>query len=250
MELVQALRFLANNWLSINYLKTLYLNMKWLPLRQAVHLPIIVGRHVVLRDTSGKLELATKARFGQVLLSFYYTPVDYKANRVVISNKGKIVVHGNVYIRSGVKLWVEEHGVLTFGGENAIGANSIIACFKRVDFGYFSVLSWGCQVYDTNFHFFRDMETGTVTKRSSFVKIGDHVWVGNSVHITRGARLPKGCLVSHRSVVSRSFMKEGEHIMIAGHPAEKVLDNMEKVKGEHFLDLTVEAELAAKYDVM
>lgn len=250
IELIQALHFIACHFWGINYIKTLYLNFKWLPVRQALHFPIIVGRHVLLRDTSGKMEINGKAHFGQFCLSFYHTPVDYASNRSVVFNQGKIVIHGNVYLRSGVKLWVGDHGVLTFHGENAVGANSIIVCFKKVEFGYFSVLSWGCQVYDTNFHFFRDMETGTVTKRSSFVKIGDHVWVGNSVHITRGARLPKGCLVSNRSVVSRSYMKEGEHIMIAGHPAVKVLDNIEKVKGEHFLDLTAEAQLAAIYDSM
>ena len=247
-EWMQALQFVKKNFWHINYVKTLFLNMKWLPLRQALHFPIIVGTHVDLRDTHGSFEIEGGVHFGMFQLSFDYIPTDTQNNRVVLVNHGKIIIKGNVYIRSGVKIWVEEKGVLSFGGENAIGTNTLIVCQKKVEFGFFVVCAWNCQIYDTNFHFFRDMETGDVMKRSSFVKLADHVWIGNSVHLTKGTRLPKGCLVSNRSVVNRSFMKEGENIMIAGHPAVKVLDGIEKIKGENFMDGSAEAELMAQLE--
>lgn len=39
----------------INLLKTLYFNFRKLPFRQAVHLPILLGFNVILRDIKGSV---------------------------------------------------------------------------------------------------------------------------------------------------------------------------------------------------
>ena len=48
--------------------------------------------------------------------------------------------------------------------------------------------------------------------------IGNHVWIGESVHITKNAQIPDDCIVGIASVVTKKFTQK--HCLLAGNPAE------------------------------
>src|SRR5450759_1692287 len=61
----------------------------------------------------------------------------------------------------------------------------------------------------------------TTMKRTNYarnVEIADHVWVASHVSILKGVKLLKNTVVATRSVVTKSFEKEG--ILIGGTPVK------------------------------
>ena len=59
---------------------------------------------------------------------------------------------------------------------------------------------------------------------SKDITIGNHVWVGNRVIITKGTRVCDNSVVGTGSTVSKKF--EEPNIIIAGVPAKKVKENI------------------------
>ncbi len=59
---------------------------------------------------------------------------------------------------------------------------------------------------------------------SKDVTIGNHVWLGNKVIITKGVQILDNCIVGTGSVVTKSFDKSG--IIIGGNPAKLIKENI------------------------
>ena len=67
-------------------------------------------------------------------------------------------------------------------------------------------------------------ETGERINHAKDVIIGNHVWVGYRVLITKGVTLPQNCVVGTGSVVTKSIDKSGT--VIGGVPAKIVKENI------------------------
>ena len=65
---------------------------------------------------------------------------------------------------------------------------------------------------------------GNRTNKSKSVAIGNHVWVCNSVIITKGVSIPNNCIVGSGSVVTKKVSLNNS--IIAGNPADVVRTNI------------------------
>lgn len=68
-------------------------------------------------------------------------------------------------------------------------------------------------------HSITDLE-GKRVNPSRDVKIGNHVWIGNTVLITKGVEIKEDSIVGTGSVVTRKFVET--NVVIAGNPAQIV----------------------------
>ena len=249
MKFIDFLRFVKHTLFKVNWLKTVYLNFKMLPFSQAKHLPVLVGWRTELRNISGKIlfDEGMKLRPGVMTLNIQQGPVATRHEHFIVSVPGTILVHGlEVHFFVGMTLWV--NGCLEVGGNNVFGSHSVIACFKHIHLGYFMGCSWNCEIYDTNFHFFRDLVSGRIIKRNGKVYIGDNTFIGNGSIIGKGTYLDDGCVVAKYSLVNRSFKREGKNLLIGGNPAQVLMTDFAQVKENKLFGGTVEAELAKIYD--
>jgi len=80
-------------------------------------------------------------------------------------------------------------------------------------------------------HLIFDSETGEYIDNSQDgVKIGDHVWVGERVYITKNVTIPNDCILAVNSVVTKRF--EETNCVIAGNPAKVVKQNVKWIHNE------------------
>ena len=139
------------------------------------------------------------------------------AHSFVWKNEGTIVFKGKCRFGHHVMIQVREGGRLEFGDQTALNTGSRIVCQKEIIFKYKARTSWECQFYDTDFHPVIDLVRNKPIKMRAPIIIGEKVWIGHNVIVSKGVKLADEIIVSSGSVVKNSFTTPNS--IIAGNPA-------------------------------
>lgn len=248
-DLINKLKWIKTYGTRIDVLRTLCLNFKKLPFKQAIHIPIILGKGIRLKNISGNIIIDSERVYsGMVTYGIYNTVVDHNSYIGILDIVGTLIIKGMVTFHTGVKIVVRKNAVLIFNGENTIGHSTLVCCAKKILLGIYSTVSWNCQIYDTNFHFFMDISKKTVKPRNSQVIIGNYVFCGNGSNITKGAIIPDGCVISNFSVVNKDFTSDGTNLLLAGNPAKIIKKGYKFIIGNTIRDNKPEQEYAKILD--
>ena len=209
--------------LKCNLIKTIYYNFRLFPFSQALKLPIAVGKNVEIHN-EGIIVLDCEIKPLMIICGIITIPAFESYDiKTKIYNKGTIIINNNINIHPGAKLWVKENAQFTLKGYNIIGSCSKVACHKDIYIGEYSGFAWECQIFDTDFHFTRDLVSGKIFNKDKPIYIGKNVFIGNHVNISKGTKLPDGAVVSSWSSVSGSFLKSCKlPPLIQGFKAMKV----------------------------
>jgi acetyltransferase-like isoleucine patch superfamily enzyme len=200
--------------------KTLRFNLTYLPLAQALSLPVVVCHRVHFDRLGGTVRVPAGARMGSIRLGFGEVGIfDRQRRRSVWRVEGNVVFQGSARLGHGSRISVVAGGVLTFGDGFVISAESAIDCRKEVTFGKDVLLSWDVQVMDSDWHYITDQE-GTVLNPDSAILVGDHVWIGSRVLLMKGARIARDSVVAAGSVVTRGTYHA--NVVLAGIPAREI----------------------------
>ncbi len=122
-----------------------------------------------------------------------------------VSGKMSVFMHhgDQNYFEVGENTFMVDIGVSLANNTCKIGKNCMLSNSIRI---------WG----DT--HSVLDYKTGKVLNvPKTPILVGDHVWLGERVTLTKGAQIPDDCIVGIASVVTKKFDKP--HCVIAGSPA-------------------------------
>jgi len=213
------LRFL----LRLNF-KTIYFNLKYLPFRQAIKLPILVSNKVYLRVTSGKLIIDCPIRTGLIQLGYGNVGIfDNKKSRSIWEVSGTVIFKGKCNIGHGSKISVGSSGKLILGENFVTTAETSIVAFSEIQFGNNCLLSWDILVMDTDFHKLRD-ELGNIINMPKPIIIGDKVWIGCRCLVLKGTIIPNNCVIGADSIVSKVLEKD--NCLYVGSPCKMVKENI------------------------
>jgi acetyltransferase-like isoleucine patch superfamily enzyme len=198
--------------------KTIYFNLRCLPLRQAVRLPVLVSHRVALFDLRGRLTIPGRPGPGTILLGFGEVGAfDYRRSRSVWQVAGDVSFDGSARLGNGFKLSVADTGAVRFGPGFVLSAESQIVCRDAITFGAGCLVSWDVLVLDSDFHPVAP-EGESAGAPEAPVVFGDRVWIGARSSVLKGVRLADNVIVAAGSVVSRSTGEPG--VVIGGNPAE------------------------------
>lgn len=188
--------------------KTIYFNLKYLPFRQAVKLPILLSSKVYLREMKGKIRIEGPITTGLIKIGFGKVGIfDNRRSRSIWEVYGEVVFCGKANIGHGSKISVGKDGKLVIGSRFVVTAETAIVSHHSVEIGNDCLFSWDILIMDTDFHELKD-ETGSVMNAPKPVKIGDKVWIGCRSLILKGAEIPNGCVIGANSTVSKKLEKE------------------------------------------
>jgi acetyltransferase-like isoleucine patch superfamily enzyme len=218
MKIKKLLYFVRN----VSLIKTFRFNFKYFPMRIAIQVPVFVSKKTKLSKLKGKVNIVSeKLTIGMIQLGLGYVPVfDKRYSRTVWNNSGLVIFKGNAILGHGSKIGCG--GILTFGYNFTISAESIIICDNEVTFGNNVLLSWQIQIMDTDFHkvYYEDKLKNQLAK----VVIGNNSWIGSRVIINKGVILAENIVVAAGSVVTKSFYEP--NTIIGGLPAKIIRTNI------------------------
>ncbi|MBO4599680.1 MAG: hypothetical protein J5641_02970 [Bacteroidales bacterium] len=205
--------------------KSIAFNLRMLPFRQALRLPILVSHHTKLENLSGKITLhANRPRIGLIKIGFNtYQHTDFRYDRTRLNLRGHLVLQGECAIGAGSCLNIGENGTLTFGNQVSIGPKNLIICHLSITFSNHNQTSWCCTLMDTDQHRLID-DHGNCCNPDRPIHLSDCVWLGCHVIATKGTRLAPHTTVGAGSILHGSY--DEPHTILAGNPAQVVKQNV------------------------
>lgn len=196
------------NFLKISFLKTIIFNFTYFKFNQALKFPVLISSNFRLKSLSGKVNIPKDSSFGLIKLGFGDVSIfDRKSSKGIWENNGIINFNGRTNIGHGSKISVGKDGILTFGQNFNITAESSIVCYNNISFGNNCLLSWDILIMDTDFHKIYNQDK-TYINPNKTILIGDNVWICNKVQILKGLSVANGCIIGSNTVVSKSLKIE------------------------------------------
>ena len=226
-----------------NLIKTLYLNFKMLPFKQAIKLPIWIYGKIVFRSLSGQIIIeASNITSGMVKIGKKSNYVNTCIPQTILTVNGILKFKGNINFLQGNYVLVSKNGYLEFGKTGSmVGSNCKIICFDRIIVGDNVRMTWECQIIDTSFHYVEQIETKKVSSLTKPIIISDNCWIGNRTTISKGTILPSYSIVTSNSLVNKDYTEYGSNCMFAGCPARF------KMKCKKIYDIEQEKEYDRKF---
>lgn len=240
LNLLKPSRWIArchHNW--VNPFATVYFNFHYLPLKQAVKLPIWLYGRPNLLGLKGKVEVtAPKIWSGMVKLNATkhtpYPSIPFE----FVNDGGTITFQGPMSMDNGARVHVFGGGHLTFGAEIRC-TSATFGCQELISLGEGVWVGNGSIIYDTDFHLFRERISGETSCPFKGVEIGAYTSIFTQCYIGKGVKVPEHCMISSRSVLVHKLRHVNPYSVIGGDPAE--------VKAENYEHLRLSGEEEAMY---
>jgi acetyltransferase-like isoleucine patch superfamily enzyme len=160
----------------------------------------------------------------------HYRGILKKSDETLINVQGILNINGKVSIDRGVILDVNEGGVLNLGNKVQINSFTKIICAEKIVIGERTAISWECQLMDTDFH---QVKCLGVTKKTSPIIIGKHVWIGCDVHIYKGIEIADESVIGSRITLRANVPTKKSLVMAI--PDIKILPGVVNGWGEDYL---------------
>lgn len=227
---VRAERCLSKNW--YNPLATLYLNLRCLPFRQAIRLPIAVYGRPVFLELGGRIHLEDACRRSMVSLNRSHPAgPSQQTGRPELALLGEMVLREGVSIDTGTKIFINTGAKLELGRNVRIADNVIIGCYGSIEIGDVTRVAHRSQIFDTNYHFIANMADRSVPPVIKPVRIGRCCWICNTSTVTGGAVIPDYTIVGSNSLVNRP-LDVPPYSIVAGMPAKLRATGLRRVMSD------------------
>lgn len=210
-----------------SFFKTIYFNVRCLPIRQAMRMPILVTSAVKINRLKGKVTLIpSNMKFGSISIGLSAYGFQKKYDKAILDIMGgELLLAENIYIGKGTFIEVGKVGKLTIGKNTFIGGNSKLICHDDVNIGENTRIAWEVTILDTDFHEYISILTQKKSLAKKPVRIGANNWIGFGTTILKGTTTPNYCIVGAKSFLTKEY-QHGEFCLLAGHPAKIVKEGV------------------------
>ena len=221
------MRYRKYMW-TVNWWKTIVFCFRMFPLRQAIHLPVLLFGDVdISRCKGGRCEfindIPSNELFAQVLIGNVFCELhghNVHPFHSYLGIQGVLRLGRRVFISGGVCIRIKDNATLTIGDWAYFGPNVKIACYDSITIDHHVRTSWESQIYDTNFHYVIS-SSGITHRTSKPIYIQHNVWIGNRTTIMAGAQMGAYSIVASNSLLNKDFSTI-ERGLFAGTPAKLV----------------------------
>lgn len=140
-------------------------------------------------------------------------------------SQGELHIADHNVIRAD--FWIRYGGVVKIGQYNCINELTEIRCDESITIGDFNMISYDCNIWDTNTHCIYDPKIRrekTITDfpiigkeserpKTNPIHIGNDCWVGKGAVILKGSTLQDNVVVATKAIVSNKVVKHNRKIV-------------------------------------
>lgn len=214
----------------LNLYKTVRLNFKYFPIKTAIKFPILVFGKLELLHLKGSIVIEGNIRSRMI-------KIGYNSDQFVASNTcglwdmhGEIRFRGKALFSPGVTINVSEDARLIIGNCVSLGAKVKVRSWHSIIIDDFTGIAEESQLFDTDFHLIRELNSGKVYNHCGEIYIGKTCWIGNRCTIAKGTRLPERTIVASNSLANRDyFTLLSKPSVIGGIPAKILRENIVRI---------------------
>ncbi|MBO5382230.1 MAG: hypothetical protein J6A40_09145 [Bacteroides sp.] len=224
------MRFILK-FFEINILKTVLLNFKLFSFGIGIRFPIIVyGKYTIFHLMSlhkGQIELQCPCKTGMVRLN---RRIGYNIGNGLKGSlylRGKLIIKGICDIGQGCNISIREGAIMEISDNLSITGASKINVYDFFKLGRNVFVSWNVQIHDTDYHYF--IKDDRIFPRNGRIEIGDNVWIGHDVTISKGAVVPPDSIVASNSMINSKYNDSEGGLLIAGIPAKVIRSNVQPI---------------------
>ena len=197
--------------------KTIYFNLRALPLIQALKLPVLVHWRTKFRSLQGKVIIVAPLRAGMVRIGFGGSgTASYSPN--VLQLNGTCIFNDDISFGGGNQLSISKNAILKIGEHSRFMGECHLVATNEIQIGSYCAISWNTQIMDTDFH--KIYASGQILNPNKKIMIGDRIWIASHVTVNKGAVIPDGCIVASHSLANHSF--SDKKCLIAGVPGKSI----------------------------
>lgn len=192
-------------WILRSILVSIFFNLKYLPISQAIKLPILLYKPNLIK-LKGRIKIeSSQIKFGMIQLGRPIVPI-FPNNGIIYENKGgTIIFKGKCVIGNNSSISVGEKGELTIANNFIASTTLKIICWYRIIFDENTRIGWDCIFLDYDFHSLTKMPSMNLTKGYGEISIGKNNWFGSFCKVYKRTKTPDYCTITSNSVLTENY---------------------------------------------
>jgi len=215
-------------YLKINWIKSLYLNLKFFPLKDAFKFPIIVFGSLKIESLKGKLIVNVPLKTGIISIGNPFEIFKKSSNISELIFDGMWVVNGSIIFGIDTKLYIGKEAYFENGHLCSVCNNSKIFCDNKIIMGDSVKIGDESIVFDTNFHDLFDVKKNETIPCKGEVYFESYIYIGMRCTIKLGTYLPSYSMVATNSLCNKNYSAYGNNILLGGIPANFIRGDIKR----------------------
>lgn len=203
--------------------KSIYLCLKSMPLKEAIHVPIFVSANTKLVSLKGRIKMdSLSLRPGMVRIGLGGSGT-VRHVPVAVENNGLMVFGDHVNLGGGTQICtVDKQSRLVIGRNTSVTGNSHIVSKELVKIGNNCLISWEVQIMDTDFH--RLLDQDTVINTVQPVQIESNTWICSRATLLKGTQIAQGSVIASNALIIGKLTEK--NCVWTGMPLKIIRDNV------------------------
>lgn len=209
------------------YIYSLFFCLRYLPLRLAVHIPILIHPSVKVESLPrGAIQFHGKLRHGIFVFGFKGTAGQSNCKSLIAIKPGALlIVSKGVQMARGTRIVISK-GEMRIGRNFWCNGDCYFNCTTNITIGDNNMYGWNISFNTSDGHHI--YEDGKAKPMEGDITIGNHVWIASHCIIGKNTTIADDCVVAQHSLLSKPY--DHPCCLIGGMPA-KILKERFSWKG-------------------
>jgi len=214
--------------ISLNIIKTIYVNFRKFPFIEALHFPVFIYRGVKIKSLKGNILLQKdNIKTGLIKIGLDINETPTSSLKTLLNIKGQLTINGYLIVSKGAVINVV--GNLIFHGCNTIGNGTFIKSLTTIEIGYNTRIVYDCTIFDSDIHYVKDIETGIIKNNKAPIVIGENCWINAGTIISKGSVLPDFTITARNSYIAKDYSVFGTNLLLVGAPARPAKKKVQRI---------------------
>lgn len=204
------------------YIYSLFFCLRYLPLRLAVHIPLLIHPSVKIGSLPrGAILFHGKLRHGMFVFGFKGTAGQSNCKSLITIKPGaQLIVGKGVQMARGTRIVISK-GEMQIGRNLWCNGDCYFNCTTKITIGDNNMYGWNISFNTSDGHHI--YENGVEKPMEGDITIGNHVWIASHCIIGKNTSIADDCVVAQHSLVGKRF--EQSKCLIGGMPAKVIKEN-------------------------